>query len=222
MNFLEGVQRFRQECGASGSGPASVVGQKGEMLRFVSWYQTACEEIESKYFDWQFLWASGPLSLVADQSVYLPAVLPSDLNIFDTDSFRLDGALLDKAIAYETLSGDLATQSSKPVSVITRPDGGLIIDPAPDQSYTLTFDYFRVPKALVNNNDAPNIPERYHRVILGRAMMLYANFESAPEIKAQGEEMYAVALRQLESSQLAGYAQTYGRSEHDEITVVPE
>lgn len=222
MNFLEGVARLSQECGAFSSAPASVIAQSLNIQRIINWYAEACNEIESKFFDWNFLWATGSLTLVADQSVYVPSELPSDINIFDLDSFKLDGKFLNQAINYDAGSIELQDSAGQPINIIIRPDGALIVDPAPDQEYTLTFDYFKTAASLVADGDTPNIPPSHHAAIVGRALMFFANFNDAAELKAQGQEMYAVGMQQLESRERPGQSQTYGRSDHVDIRVVPE
>ena len=54
----------------------------------------------------------------------------------------------------------------------------------------------------MTKDDVSVIPVRYHKVILGRALILYANYENAAEAKTQGNETYTEQLARLENNQL--------------------
>ena len=62
---------------------------------------------------------------------------------------------------------------------------------------------------MAANGDVSPIPPQFHPVILGRALILYGNYEQAPEIKGQGQEIYGEYLARLENSQLPN--QRYSR-----------
>ena len=222
MNFLEGVQRLRQECSVSGNGPSNVEGQVGEMQRLVNWYQAANIEICSKYFDWRFLWMQDSLTLIPNQSRYLGNVFPADLRVFDTNRFKIEDVPVDYVIEYAEYDNHEYPVPGIISRIIIMPDNGLLLDPAPNQAYELSYDYYRSPTPLVVNTDESDIPDQFQAAIIGRAMMFYANYESAGEMKIQGQEMYAFGLRQLEQSQLPNYSNTYGLSDHDTIVIRPE
>jgi hypothetical protein len=222
MDFLSGVQRLRQECSVSGNGPTDVANQTGEMARLVNWYKTACEEIESEYIDWKFLWAAGSITLAQGQSVYTGLDVPSDLNTYDLDTFRLDGNDCLDVYDYSEYEFDAQSTESQPYRIFIQPDNGILVDPVPDQAYTITFDYFKKPSVLAANADTPFIPSQYHRVIWARAMMMYADYEDAPEVMRQGTLLYSKAYEQLKAHQLPNRDQTYGRSDNQEIIVRPE
>ena len=92
--------------------------------------------------------------------------------------------------------------------IILMPDQSLKFEPVPDGIYTINADYYVRPTVLAANDDVSLIPEEFHRIIIGRAMILYANFESAPEIKDQGEEIYVEQLALLENDQLPNQFQS--------------
>jgi hypothetical protein len=49
---------------------------------------------------------------------------------------------------------------------------------APDQAYTLVYEYYQVPVDLSAYSDAPTIPERFRHVIIDGAMLYAYLFRS--------------------------------------------
>jgi hypothetical protein len=136
------------------------------------------------------------------------ATKPSNLKYWDFKTFKIiEPGETDKnplaAIEYDKVKGDiLDTSEDIPWRVIVMPDNDLLFEPVPDDAYTIEADYYDKPTLLAANADISLIPEEFHQVIIGRAMILYANFESAPEIKDQGEEIYVEQLALMENDQL--------------------
>jgi hypothetical protein len=204
--FLELVQDLQREVGASGSQIASVVAQVGENQRMVRWVQDADFYIQNRWLNWKFLWNQVQIPTVPG-NVGLAA--PTDLNFWDYKTFKInDGTPGDEdgqiiAIEHDMLKTLVRDNTqAKPGTVIIMPDNTLEFEPVPDAVYQIKADYFRKPTKLAANNDVSRIPEQYHQAILGRAMALYANYEAAPEIKAQGEEIFEEAYGRLENHEL--------------------
>ena len=204
--FLELVQDLQREVGASGNQISSVINQVGENQRMVKWIQRADFYIQNRWLNWKFLWNQVEFSTVPS-TVGLAA--PTDLNFWDYKTFKInDGGVGDEdeqilAIEHDMLKWMVRDNTeAKPSTVIIMPDNSLEFEPIPDLVYQIKADYFRVPTTLAANNDVSLIPENYHQAILGRAMALYANYEAAPEIKAQGEEIFEEVFGRLENSQL--------------------
>ena len=70
MDFLSLCQRMRQECGISGSGPTTVVGQSGNLQRIVDWVNTAWIDIQTTNQDWGWMRASASFTTVSGQATY--------------------------------------------------------------------------------------------------------------------------------------------------------
>lgn len=204
--FLELVQNLQREVGASGNQISSVINQVGENQRMVRWIQEADIYIQNRWLNWKFLWNQVEFSTVP-ATVGLAA--PTDLNFWDYKTFKInDGAPGDEdgqilAIEYDMLKWTVRDNTqAKPATVIIMPDNSLEFEPVPDAVYQIKADYFRVPTKLAANDDVSLIPENYQQAILGRAIVLYANYEAAPEMKAQGEEIFEEVYGRLENSQL--------------------
>lgn len=209
-DYLTLVQDLHSEVGAAGIAPSAVTGLAGEAKRLADWIKRADMKIQNKWINWKFLrktfTAAG--GNTTTQSVATLAK-PSDLKTWDLDTFKIiypgqteENPLV--AVEYEKVKGCVLDTNEGPVSrVIIMPDNSLMFEPVPDGAYTILADYYVKPTPLAANADVSLIPEENHdTAILGRAMMYYANFENAPEIKKQGEELYKEGLEELENHQL--------------------
>lgn len=216
--FLEGVQDVVRLAGISSSTlPTAVTGQTGRLLKAVKYYQQANEEIENLHFDWNFLWSTNTITTTASTATYAGE---ADLGLWDVNRVYYSGSALDVIRWQQYTPEDLS--NGPPQYAVVQPDNKLLIVPTPDAAYTITYDYFKKPVALVNDADEPLIPEQYRLVIVGRALMLFANYESAEEIKIQGQELYEQYLSRLEAHELPRKAQMQGRHEAIDLTVVTE
>jgi len=204
--FLELVQDLQREVGASGDEIASVISQTGENQRMVRWVRDADFYIQNRWLNWKFLWNQVQLNTVTG-TVGLAA--PTDLNFWDFKTFKInDGGATDEDepinfVEHDSIKGLIRdTTQAKPATVIVMPDNSLEFEPVPDAVYEIHSDYFMKPTKMAANSDVSAIPEEYHQAILGRAMLLYANYEGAPEIKSQGQEIFEEAYGRLENHEL--------------------
>lgn len=197
--FLELVQDLHRESGATGNPPTTVVAASGENRRLVNWVRQADNFIQDQFFNWKFLWKRYSQSTGASVATL---AAPTDLKYWDLDTFKVDGDLTP-AVEYEEIKSEVLDDSTGlPARVIIMPDNSLLFEPIPDQAYSVSADYYKVPATLTANSDVSAIPPAFHEAILGRALMLYGNYENAAEAKDQGNEIYGPALARLESHQL--------------------
>ncbi len=218
--FIELVQQLHIESGASGSTPpGSVVGQTGEIERLVNWVRQADLYVQSSWHNWNFLYKRYQQSTTTDVDTLQP---PSDLNIWDHMTFTVDGDPIEakEYISVKRFSFD--TNTNTPSLVIIMPDSSLKFQPIPDAAYQIEADYFIRPIPLQNNNDISKIPAQYQQIIIGRALILYGNYEAAPEIVEQGEQIYQEVIGQLESSQLPNIFHSRYNSSGNFLQVVAE
>jgi len=218
MNKLALVQELARLAGISDSGgPATLVGQTGDNQKAIRYIDAAHEEIQNEYADWNFLWASTSFNTTIDLAEYAGA---SGLLTWDVDRIYCDGEQVD-VIAYQDYTPE-TLDSAKPMQATILPNGQIKFIPAPDAVYPITYDYFKAPKVLSLNADESLIPSQYHMAIVARALIMYANFESAAEAKVQGEELYTKYMTQLKNNQLPRRKQMFARSESIDFTVIPE
>lgn len=216
MNFLQLVQELVRMAGMAGEGgPPVIDGQKGEYRRAINFIQIAYEDVCNLHTDWDFLWATDTLEVEEGLDVY-PA--PDDLVIWDARRIFLDGEPL-QVIEWDDYRPE-ELSPGRPFQAVIRPDNTLQLVPAPAMPCTLAFDYFRRPQPLTTGSQEPLIPGQFRRVILGRALILYALYEAAEDARLQGTDLYWVYLDRLERHQLGRRQQAQSRYAGAEIRVV--
>ena len=203
--YLELVDDLHYGVGAAGTAPVAVTGLTGEARRLAIWIRDADNYVQKKWVNWKFLRQEYSVATVASTAT---AAKPATLSYWDFKTFTIilpgetDLNPLE-SVEYDSIKREiLDTTEDIPWRAIVMPDNSLQFEPVPDAAYTIGADYYDAPTLLAANGDTSLIPEQYHQVILGRAMILYANFENAPEIKDQGEEIYTEQLALLENDQL--------------------
>ena len=205
--FLQLVDQLHDDVGAAGVAPTAVTGLTGEAARLASWIQRADEYVQLLWVNWKFLRQTFTTSNTTTASLATLAK-PTNLKYWDFKTFTIiEPGETDKnvlaSIEYDKIKSEiLDTSEDIPSRVIVMPDNSLFFEPVPDAVYTINADYYDTPTLLAANGDTSLIPAEYHQIIIGRAMILYANFENAPEIKDQGKEIYDEQLDRLENDQL--------------------
>lgn len=211
--FLELCQLTREKCGISGSGPAAVTGQQGEMLRIVNWVQEAWLDLQRKRKNWWWMRADFSFNTVVGQQAYTytDASL-TDLSAWHMDTLRAyrtsDGISDEQFLVewfYPTFRDTYqygAQTNGRPVVVAVRPrDRALLLGSIPDAIYTVVGEYQRAARPFAAGVDIPGIPEEYHMIIVYGAMQKYAYYENAPEVMMDGRSNYNMLLDQLMENQ---------------------
>lgn len=218
MNYLQLVNRARVECGVSGPALTTTVGVSGEAQRFTQWINSAWVDIQTAKEDWQWMRLPVQFNTVTQQQTYTPtqAGIGSTFGNWKRDSFRCssvgqnyaDEQLLNY-MDYTTfrnlyIYGNMRTTYARPVvvSIVPGADKSLAFGSVPNQPYVITGEYYRAPIELSADTDTPNIPERFHMIIVYRAMMSYASYEAAPEVYQRGDMEFKRLLNRLDIDQL--------------------
>ncbi|MFC0268577.1 phage adaptor protein [Kushneria aurantia] len=199
MTYLELCQRLRQEVGAAGTGPANVNGQSGEYARLIGWVDQAWREIQAARTEWRFAWAEGAVELTPEFRDYS---VPDDMARWLPETLRI-GTDSVHALEYAESRERFRTPGgSAPWLATLLPDGRIRLDSFPREVSLLTFEYYRTPQVLTANSDAPRLPERFHLLIVYRAMIQYGLYENAPEVVQQGARNSQQMMMDMESSEL--------------------
>jgi hypothetical protein len=225
-SFLQLCSVAARECGATTTDLISVLNNDGVIGQIVGWVAQADLETQSRWNDWDFLHVTG---WVTPTEVGNPNVLsPPDLGTWDEESFVLDAttanyktlASLDYVKWRNTMRNGAKT-NQKPSFCVVMPDLSLKLEAPPDAVYTLSADYWKRPTKMVNDGDTSPIPEEYERLIIARAKIYYAEFDSVSEIISSASVEYDDLLDKLEAKYLPSKR---GRrmSEGEEIVVRPE
>ncbi len=199
--FLELCQEARALSGVAGTGPASVLTATGIELRIVNYVKNAWIDIQAHPKKWKWMLGDylpvggNPLQTIAATEEYVL----TDVNTIRTNTFR----------SYLTATGTTDRQrmkwvpwnqfrnsfqmytggaDSRPTVATRNPgSGNLILYPTPDAVYSIEFEYQKTPQILAANADVPELPARYHQLIVYEALKRFGNAEDAPEILALGE-----------------------------------
>ncbi len=215
MNLLQLVNQTRVECGVSGPTLASAQNLTGESARILAWVQQAWIDVQTSKEDWLFLREPFEFNTVASQWEYTAANAGlTDFGNWKRDSFRAssvnnlyrDEQLLNYMdwTTYRNLYryANMRNTYARPVVVSITPNKDLAFGSTPDQAYTIVGEYYTQPVNLSADTDIPGIPDRFQMIIVYRAMMYYAGYESAPEVLSRGDFEYRRLYSRMEIDQL--------------------
>lgn len=210
MNFLTLTQRLRQEAGASGTGPVTVISQAGELARMVSWINSAWMDIQSVHQDWEWLRSSASFPTVASQATYTPAQCGlSDFGMWARDTFRnydtsvgTSSEVYMEYVEYEAWRdsyqyGALRSSTSRPMVMTITPAKAIGLGPVPLVGYTVTGDYFKVPTEMTLDADIPALPTQFHMAIVWRALVIYGYYEENQSIVQRGQMEFDKIIRRM-------------------------
>lgn len=201
----------------------TTVGATGSLGRVVNWVGDAWADIQTDHDDWDWMRSSNLLGggvtvqTLAGQASYplgtgagMVGVAVDSFGKWDRETFRsyatavgFTGEDFLEEIPFDTwrdthMFGAQRTVQTRPVVVAVGPDQSLNLGPPPNGLYTVTADYFVAPSVMVLDTDIPlGLPTRFHMLIVYRAMMKYAGYESAPEVYQRGSEESARMRAQL-------------------------
>jgi len=212
MDFLALCQRARLECGISGDGPAAVTGQTGQLERLITWVVQGWTDLQMLRPNWDFMWSQFEFDTVATTRDYTPAdVSITNLEYWDLESFLIYEKALGESdeneleyLQYKFWRERYRRQmgvrdDDRPILITLLPDDKVRFEPRPDKIYTVSGDYKRSVQTLAANGDEPlGLPERFHLMIVFKAMESYGLFEDAPEIKERAEEQLNIWMPLLE------------------------
>lgn len=213
--FLELCVDLRREAGISGTGPASVINQTGEMQRVVEWILSAYRYVQNLHPSWLFLQTDFSFQTIAGVSNYTPnAVALPELGSWKTDTLTdyltATGINAEQFMEYVPwpdfvdayMTGAPSSTQGIPLVFTVKPDQSLQVWPIPNDVYTVRGEYFKRAQTMTANSDEPIIPAQFQDVIVWRALMLYGAFAAADEKYTHGQNEYKQILARLEMNQL--------------------
>ena len=220
--YLQLCQRLRSESGTSGTNtsvPTSISGAAGEWGRLCDWVSQAWSEIQEEHENWEWMRKNVTFNTVAQQSEYTPTgteIALTDFGSWRKNSFRAyltsAGVGSEQRLGYKGYEAfrDYYMLSSRrityarPTEITVAPNKSLMLGLAPDADYTVSGEYFKTPQILSADADTPEMPARFHMLIVYRAMMSYGAYNAANEVYQRGEAEYKKMLNKLRMDQLPG------------------
>lgn len=217
---LELCVDLRQEATDSGTGPSAVTGQSGELARFVNWIKNAWVDIQNSREDWIWMRKSFTVQTVASDGEY--AYTDCTDTVTGTAIARWARWYKHEFKCYLTstgVSGEVpliwlnwdtfrriyryGTQNNgQPIHVSQDPTGKFCLGPKPDAIYTVSGDYHIGPQVMTADGDEPEMPSRFHRLIVYEALSRYGGHRAAPEAIMRANAEGGVLRSSLELDQL--------------------
>lgn len=212
MDYLALCNEVKKECHqVADVEMTSVENQRGVLARITKWVNVAYREILNRHEDWKFLYVRDvSFNLSKGKREYSTTYLSLadvrlwDLrypNIYETEKGKSDESRLVYIPYDEWVDGySMGEQvEARPQLVMVYPDNNALgFHSIPDAEYTVTLGYWKDPPDLVDINDEPVIPARYHDIIVQLALMKYAKWDDAPEIYLTANIEYKRLIGELE------------------------
>lgn len=220
MNYLQLVNRARQECGVSGTDLTTLqTGLTLEGKRFATWIADAWNDLQTEKPDWQWMRKPFTFSTTASTVHYARADIVPDCADWKIDSFRAytdsvghDDEQILPPMSWEVWRnvyefGTMRDMTGRPVAFAVEPDKSISLGPTPDTVYDVNGEYWRLPTDLSADADDPaatgnDFPERFHMLLVYDAMIRYAEYEAAAEVLQRGNSGYRRMRNRLMSAYL--------------------
>jgi len=167
--------------------------------------------INQSQYEWPFNHVTQEDTLVAGTTRY---PFPNNAKVIDFDSFRIkeDSTLGNNTVRLGLLDYDEYLQKfveqeykadangrQLPRFVFHAPSLEYGMVPAPDQAYTVVYEYYRIPVDLVNETDVPDIPERFKHVIVDGAMYYAYLFRGNTQDASVSQQKFDGSIKQMRS-----------------------
>ena len=204
MNYLQLVQRLHSESGRSTAAPTTVTGANDRHARLFNWVADAWRELQGER-SWRWMRTTLDVALTVGQQTYAPA----DLSASRFGRWRPED---DTYSPYVYISGSPNAMwpmaqwnldefrarfiyrtwgNSTPIAWSFDESNQLLIGPGPALAYKLRAEYWKEPSELAADADTPDMPSRFHLMLMWRALQEVAKFDAAPEVLARAEKNHA-------------------------------
>jgi hypothetical protein len=202
-----------RDVGIPGTGPSSVTStslseEENAVVRYIA---NADQDVQSRWFDWDFLWSEASITAISGTSTLTSSNsgFPSALGNWKLDSLVWDKASDSYQIleymewnSYREMYKYGTVDSDVPEVYSIKPNNDLDLYPTPDSATVISAEYWATPTVLAADADISAIPPRFHKIIIARAKMYYAENEDAPEVMAGAVAEFEDLLDKLEADQL--------------------
>jgi len=227
MTYLELCQKMIRDLGLQNT-ISSVSAQTGMNKKVADWVADADEYIQSLWIDWNFLWAQHSENTIAGTRLI---TAPSDLSAWDNNSIYLDYTSDDwqqlhklDYLEWRSAYRQGTQTNDTPDRFVQLPNKNINLEPAPDKVYSFTGDYWKAVTRMSANATVSAIPARFHRIILARAKIYYAEHDEFPTVFELASKEYKELLNDLEAAELPGKSINLRKSSSpgEELQVVVE
>lgn len=225
--FLQLAQKLRQEAEIPGTGPSAVTGQTGQLKRVVDWVADAWRELQVMHPNWRWMRRTFTGTTTTGQSEYAYSALTDTTDSAAISRFsrwiHADDYGCPIFTIYPTSGGvggqnwlvyrpwdefrriyRFGSQSNgQPAWFSITPANKIALGPAPDATgYTFGGDYQMGEQTFDSDDDTPDMPSRFHNLIVYYALEKYGANSVAAEIYSRAVRESARLLTALEFDQL--------------------
>lgn len=207
MTQLQLVQQLWRESAYEGDPPSTVAGSARRQKDVVRWINDAWKEIQEEYENW--LWMRHTVSYTTSVSEVLLSMLGVDVDTHPKTGWarwkidyrigRESGFLIQDPnvsdpdsttgplyyvpwLDYRNIYYKRPLQSGRPSRFTITEGGNIQLLSSPDKQYKLFADYYHQPWIFTGDGtEYPDLPDRFHEMIVWKALMAYANAEDANE-----------------------------------------
>lgn len=214
--YLQLCQKVARESGTiSGTSPTAVTSQTGRLLDIVNFTQDAWLQIQNSRNAWAWMRKEYSSSLTSGTAKYTAASFGiTDFATWITEEDSLSMYLTASGVADE---GELkfitwslwrqrysrGTQTNnRPTVVAVSPANELCFGAVPDDAYTVNGEYFQTAQVMSANTDEPNMPARFHDLIVHKALILLGMYDEEDNVVVRAQLRYREMLYDLERDQL--------------------
>ena len=222
--FLQLCQDTVQESGTiqGDNQPSTVSNQSGRLADFVRWVADAWTDVQNQHPGW--LWMRGEFEeditsaasqydAVADFGLArwadwithdkdgCPAVSMFKTSVGASDEMPLMWRSWDE-FRRTCLFGVNRTRSGRPSIYTVDTSRRLVFWPEPDATYTVRGPYRKGPQALLANSDTPEMPSRFHKLIVYAALLKAGTYDEAMNQFPLWTVEYRKRMSELELDQL--------------------
>jgi hypothetical protein len=205
MNFIQGVQRVHSESLRSTAAPTTVDTTNDRHLRLVRGYADAWRELQTER-DWRWMRTTLDVSLTPGLQIYSGGDLgASDFGRWrpEDDTYSplvyIDGSP-NSRLPIDFMPLDqfryhyiyTVQGSTFPRAWSIDEGNNLLIGPKPAAAYKLRIEYWRAPTELVADADEPDMPDRFHMLLVWRALRNVGINDAAPEVLTKALQEYQI------------------------------
>lgn len=216
MNLLQIARRVKSESGRSGTGPAALSTAAGDDLRIFNAAADAWRELQMEPLNWAWMRSEADKALTSGvclQTLALLGITDLERWVEPTDEYQLTAYMASdpsqewplQKLSYETFRQRFLVgthEAGAPQFVAFAKDGALLIGPKPDAAaYKVRGSYYTMPSELDDDAATPEMPERFHMILVWMALMQVGASDASAEHYARARESADVIHSALVDSQ---------------------
>jgi len=224
VTFLDLVKRLAQESGTADPDEITVVASlTGHERDMRDWVNQAWREIQLAQDQWRWMQKTGVFNMTIGQSEYTKTQIQAQIPDYD-EPIAMTAPRDYRYVLIATPGGQTNNQcwyypwetyrglydrwveeDGQPQRFTLKPNESLVFDPAPQQAYQVDLEYKQSIQDLTASTTVPDMPEKYHMLIVYWALIFYSGYDEASSRYQSSERLYRMMMQKLCNEQLPEY-----------------